>query len=76
MVKKCLLLRFGIIKVDKYVEYRVHPNPDYVYVYFDNDWHTVPKDDVIIVNHQSLPMVPYKICLFECWVTSFWQFLM
>lgn len=51
MVKKCLLLRFGIIKVDKYVEYRVHPNPDYVYVYFDNDWHTIPKDDVIIVNH-------------------------
>lgn len=51
MVKKCLLLRFETIKVDRYVECRVHPNPNCVYVYFYNDWHTVPKDDVIIINH-------------------------
>lgn len=49
MAKKCLLKRFGILEVNKYVEYRVHPNPELVYVYFDNDWHTVPKEDVDIV---------------------------
>lgn len=33
MVKKCLLLKFGIINVDKYVEYRIHLNPSYIYMY-------------------------------------------
>lgn len=50
MVKKCLLKRFGILEVNKYVEYRIHPNPELLYVYFDNDWHTVPKEDVVIVS--------------------------
>ena len=34
MVKKCLLKRFGILEVNKYVAYRVHPNPDLLYIYF------------------------------------------
>ena len=50
MVKKCLLKRFGILEVNEYVEYRIHPNPKLLYVYFDNDWHTVPKEDADIVN--------------------------
>lgn len=50
MVKKCLLKRFGILEVNKYVEYRVYSNPEFLYVYFDNDWHTVPKEDTDIVN--------------------------
>ena len=49
MLKKCLLKRFGILEVNKYVEYRIHSNPELLYVYFDNDWHTVPKEDVDIV---------------------------
>lgn len=50
MVKKCLLNRFGILEVNKYVAYRVHPNPDLLYIYFYDDWHTVPKEDVEIIN--------------------------
>lgn len=50
MVKKCLLKRFGILEVNKYVAYRVHPNPDLLYIYFYDDWHTVPKKDVEIIN--------------------------
>ena len=50
MVKKCLLKRFGILEVNEYVQYREHPNKDLLYVYFDNDWHTVPKEDVDIIN--------------------------
>lgn len=49
MVKKCLLRRFGILEVNEYVQYREHPNPNLVYVFFDNDWHTVEKDDVEII---------------------------
>lgn len=49
MVKKCLLKKFGILEVNKYVQYREHPNSNLVYVFFDNDWHTVEKDDVEII---------------------------
>lgn len=48
MVKKCLLKRFGILDVNKYVEYRIHPNPEFLYVHFGNDWHTVSKEDVLL----------------------------
>lgn len=50
MVKKCLLKRFGVLDVNTYVKYREHPNPELLYVYYNNDWHTVQKDDVDIVN--------------------------
>lgn len=50
MVKKCLLKKFGILQVNEYVQYREHPNPDLLYVYYFKDWHTVPKDDVEIIN--------------------------
>lgn len=46
---KCYLRKFGILEVKKYVKYRLHPNPQFIYVYFFNDWHTVPKKDVNIV---------------------------
>ena len=46
--KKCLLKKFGILDVNKNVEYRIHPNPELLYVYFYDDWHTVPKEDVDI----------------------------
>lgn len=50
MVKKCFLKRFGILEVNEYVEYRIHPNPELLYVYFNNNWHTVSKEDVNIAN--------------------------
>lgn len=50
MVKKCLLKRFGILEINKYVPYRIYPNPDLLYVYFYNDWHTVPKEDTQIIS--------------------------
>lgn len=50
MVKKCLLKRFGILNVNEYVQYREHPNPELLYVYYNNDWHTVSKEDVDIIN--------------------------
>lgn len=50
VVKKCLLKRFGILEINKYVPYRIHPNPDLLYVYFYNDWHTVPKEDTQIIS--------------------------
>lgn len=49
MVKKCLLRKFGILEVNGYVQYREHPNSNLVYVFFDNDWHTVEKEDVEII---------------------------
>ena len=50
MVKKCLLKRFGILEINQYVACRNHPNPELLYVYFDNDWHTVSKEDVDMIN--------------------------
>lgn len=50
MVKKCLPKRFGVLDVNEYVQYREHPNPKLLYVYYNNDWHTVQKGDVDIVN--------------------------
>lgn len=50
MVKKCFLKRFGILEVNEYVQYREHPNPELLYVYYYYDWHTVPKTDVDIIN--------------------------
>lgn len=50
MVNKCLLKKFGILEVNKYVEYRIHPNLDLLYVYFENGWHTVPKNDTDVVS--------------------------
>lgn len=50
MVKKCLLKVFGILSVNEYVQYREHPNPGLLYVYYFDDWHTVPKEDVEIIN--------------------------
>lgn len=50
MAKKCLLKKFGILEVNEYVEYRIHPNTELLYVYFNNDWHTVTQKDVDIVN--------------------------
>ena len=50
MVKKCFLKRFGILEINKYVPYRIHPNPDLLYVYFYGDWHTVQKEDVEIIS--------------------------
>ena len=50
MVNRCLLKRFGILEVNEYVEYRIQPNSELLYVYFDNGWHTVPKEDVDIVS--------------------------
>ena len=49
MVKKCLLKKFGILEVNEYVPYREHPNSNMAYVFFDNDWHTVEKDDIEII---------------------------
>lgn len=46
---KCYLKKFGILEVNKYVKYRLHPNSQFVYVYFYDDWHTVPKKDVEIM---------------------------
>lgn len=50
MVKKCLLKKFGILEVNEYTQHREHPNPDLVQVYFFDGWHTVPKEDVEIIN--------------------------
>lgn len=50
MKKTCLLKTFGILKVNTIVEYRVHPNPALVYVFFCEDWHTVPREDVDIIS--------------------------
>ena len=50
MAKKCLLKIFGILQVNEYVPYRKHPNPDLLYVFFFHDWHTVPKEDVEIID--------------------------
>lgn len=50
MVKKCLLKTFGILEVNEYVQYREHPNPELLYVYYGGGWHTVPKEDVDIIN--------------------------
>lgn len=50
MTKKCLLKKFGILDVNKYVCYREHPNAKFLYVYYNGDWHTVPKEDVDINN--------------------------
>ena len=46
MEKQCLLKKFGILDVNKYVPYRKHPNPEFAYVYLDGGWHTVPKEDI------------------------------
>lgn len=46
---KCLLKKFGIIEVNKKVSYRNHSNPELLYVFFNSDWHTVPKKDVEII---------------------------
>ena len=48
MQRKCLLKMFGILEINEIVPYREHPNPEFVYVFFFNDWHTVPKIDVVI----------------------------
>lgn len=45
---KCLLKRFGILKVNKYVEYDIHPDIRLIYVFYLGDWHTVPKYDVML----------------------------
>jgi hypothetical protein len=46
MIKKCLLKKFGILDVNECVQYREHPNPKFLYVYYGGGWHTVPKEDV------------------------------
>jgi len=45
---KYLLKRFGMLKVNKYVEYAIHPDILLVYVYYFDDWHTVLKNDVVL----------------------------
>ena len=50
MIKKCLLKKFETLEVNEYTQYREHPNPDLVQVYFFDGWHTVPKEDVEIIN--------------------------
>ena len=47
---KCLLKKFSILEVNEYVKYRIHPNPELLYVYFYDDWHTVPKKDCEEIN--------------------------
>lgn len=54
VMKVCLLKRFGILNINEYVECREHPNPKFIYIKLpknniDNDWHTVPKEDVEII---------------------------
>ena len=50
MEKKCLLKRFGILDVNEYVQYREHPNPEFLYVYYGDGRHTVPKEDAEIIS--------------------------
>lgn len=50
MEQKCLLKKFGILQVNEYVQYQEHSNPKLLYVYYFNDWHTVPKEDVDIID--------------------------
>ena len=52
-MNKCLLKYFGILKINKYVPYRIHSNPELLYVYYNNDWHTVPKKDVEVMNQAN-----------------------
>lgn len=46
----CLLKTFGILEINKIVPYREHPNPKFLYVLFDHDWHTVEREDVDIIS--------------------------
>lgn len=51
MEKKYLLKKFGILTVNEYVQCMEHPNPKLLYVYYFDDWHTVPKEDVEVINY-------------------------
>lgn len=50
MTQMCLLKRFGILDINKNVPYREHPNHALLYVYYDGDWHVVPKEDTDVTN--------------------------
>lgn len=46
----CLLKIFGILEINEIVSYRDHPNANFLYVFFDHDWHTVERENVDIIS--------------------------